>query len=241
MELKGFYNIDTKINLYGSGTRNNKYNSNMKFNIEINNPQKDILKDLIPSFNFTPFVTSTNYINDKELNDQEIPGLTRLKEVVIKSKKDNLLKGIFGSGMGPNDCGDYICQDGILNCPYHYDDIMNRTPEKGAWYWVPSTNYNPEKKPYYGCEFVKKQTAINIPGVYFSREFYGVEQKRKDLAVPEYLSTIFWKPGVIVNTQKEVEFSFYTSDIIGNFKVIIQGVTANKDVMYKEVNFRVVN
>jgi len=240
-ELRAFYNIDTQLDLYKGTFKNNKINNEMKFNIEINNPQKAILNDLIPFFNFIPFVTSTNYINDKELNDQEIPGLTRLKEVVIKSKKDNLLKGIFGSGMGPNDCGDYICQEGILNCPYHYDDIMNRTPVKGEWYWVPSTNYNPDKKPYYGCEIVKKQTAINIPGVYLTREFYGVEQKQKDVAVPEYLSTIFWKPGVIINTEKNTEFSFYTSDITGNFKVIIQGVTDNKDVVYKEINFKVVD
>lgn len=218
---------------------NIKIDDEMKFIIEIDNPLKTILNNLIPYFNFNKAATSASYLNYKAAVEREIPGVKRLKEVVVISKKDNLIYGKLGNEWGPNACGDYVCEYDILNCINHINDINNHFPVKGKSYWT-----NPlreRQQPYYGCDLTNKQTAINIPAIYLTREFYGVEQKQKDIAVPEYLSTIFWKPGVIINTQKEVEFSFYTSDVTGKFKVIIQGVTDNKDVVYKEVSFTVTN
>lgn len=45
---------------------------------------------------------------------------------------------------------------------------------------------------------------------------------------------------MVLNREKETEFSFYTGDITGVFKIIIQGITDN-DVVYSENKFEVKN
>jgi len=42
----------------------------------------------------------------------------------------------------------------------------------------------------------------------------------------------------MLNANKETELNFYTSDITGRFRIVVQGIT-NKDVVYAEQFFEV--
>lgn len=57
---------------------------------------------------------------------------------------------------------------------------------------------------------------------------------------PAFFSTIYWNYGTILNKEKDTEITFYTSDITGMFKIIVQGATSN-DVIYAEKRFEVKN
>ena len=68
------------------------------------------------------------------------------------------------------------------------------------------------------------------------KEFYVNDYK--DPNEPAIASTLYWNYGVLLKANEKKVISFYTSDISGKFKVILQGIT-NNDVVYKEYHFEV--
>ena len=156
----------------------------------------------------------------------------RLKEVTITNKKDNSFN--YQGASGANACGDYVCRYNILNCPNHVADIGNTQPIRGRTYG------GTMKGPYMGCTTFDKQdkSYVQFSGVSYHKEFYLDDYK--DPAEPALFSTLYWNYGTILNKDKETELNFYTGDITGMFKIIVQGVTDN-DVIYSEKKFEVKN
>ena len=77
---------------------------------------------------------------------------------------------------------------------------------------------------------------FKIRGVYTARELYGVNTDTAGILEPQFLSTLFWKPGVVPDENGETEFSFFTGDITGKFRIVAQGIGV-KDVIYGESSF----
>jgi len=167
-------------------------------------------------------------------NDKSIS----LDEVVIKSRKDEVF---FGKSR-VNECGDYVCIAGYLNCPLinHMVDPMNTWPVVGKSYKTWNNNNGNviiSSLIYKGC---KDRPAGNysLPGIFISREFYADDYKNKASDEIDYLSTAYWQPLVQLNGKKESEISFYTSDLKGLFRIIIQGVSSS-GTLYSSVNYTV--
>ena len=61
--------------------------------------------------------------------------------------------------------------------------------------------------------------------VTYPKDFYSPKYAAtaRDNVVPDYRSTIFWKPDVTTDVNGKATFSFYTSDVTGNYTVNIQG------------------
>lgn len=149
--------------------------------------------------------------------DQQLKGLQKnivLTEVNIKGVKNN--GPMYGLR---NECGDYVCQAGYLNCFYH-------TPANSKVY-APVKGQAIVGGVYQGCT----SNGQDVLAIYTGREFYGLNRNPDGLLEPQYLSTLFWKPGVTTNDKGEVSFSFYTGDITGKFRIIVQGISG-KNVVY---------
>jgi len=59
-------------------------------------------------------------------------------------------------------------------------------------------------------------------------EFYSPKYdtpNAKYLGSPDYRTTIFWKPDIIINENENVDFEFYTSDFATTYSVVIEGLT----------------
>ena len=155
----------------------------------------------------------------------------RLKEVTIKKTDDNRRFNYARGGSGANACGDYVCMYNILNCRNHIADLGNTQP-------VPGITYNGSNEPYQECKNYAKddKSFLEFAGIRYHKEFYLDDYK--DPAEPAFFSTIYWNYGAILEPKKETELSFYTSDITGRFKIVVQGLTAN-DVVYAEQYFEV--
>ena len=161
-----------------------------------------------------------------------------LKEVVIKANKArwdlNNLHRV--AGWGANECGDYVCRYNILNCPNHSFESDNTQPVVGATYLSAHGQVT-----YQGCVVMKRdieKSIASFTGINFSKEYYGSDYSQISPSQPDYESTIYWKHLCILNSNKETELSFYTSDITGQFRIIVQGV-ADNDLIYKEKAFEV--
>ncbi len=169
-------------------------------------------------------------VNNNELilkNDERIP---QLQEVIITAKKDNSFHYTPRNRLR-NVYKDYVCINGILNCPYHKTGFP---PVQGEMY----------RLSLYGQPVVYTRLAVPdqsiftpVNGVHLQKEFY--ETDFTDPNEPAFFSTIYWNYGLVLNnTQKEAALSFYTGDIKGKFRVVVQGVT-NNDVVYVEQFFEV--
>jgi hypothetical protein len=156
-----------------------------------------------------------------------------LKEVKITASNDNTFYGVKGA----NSCGDYVCKYGILNCSNHPTDPDNRPAVSGEEYFINS--FHREKKIYTGCGVGESKNVLKFKGIYEGQEFYPADYSQINPSAPEYISTLYWKHQLKVSSTKDTEFSFYTSDITGRFKIVIQDVTGN-DVTYGEKIFNVV-
>ncbi|PJJ80443.1 hypothetical protein [Mucilaginibacter auburnensis] len=164
-------------------------------------------------------------------NALQLPGserAIRLKEVTIKDKKED---DFFATG--PNPCGDYICVYNILNCPNHRGASDCKPPVKGATYR--SGINGTGTVVYQGCN---QTSGLKFKGIYAPQDFYPSDYSELNPSQPEYLSTIYWKNQLMLKKGETKELSFYTSDITGPFKIIIQGVT-NTDVIHQQASFRV--
>ncbi|MFI5136522.1 MAG: Ig-like domain-containing protein [Sphingobacteriales bacterium] len=158
-----------------------------------------------------------------------------LKEVKITGRKEDIynLQPIMINGK--NECGDYVCSYGILNCPNHPNDVGNRPPEVGQKYYSASTN---GWVAYKGCATIPNgPSTIAVDGINYPKEFYGSDYSLFNPPEPEYQSTIFWKHACFIDS-KEIELDFYTSDITGPFSIIVQGVSSN-GLIYEKKEFMV--
>jgi hypothetical protein len=200
--------------------------------------------DKDPKFDFEVHITDPYIAANKKIVDQlqitdlnvpqqqntqmmQLPGFEnsiQLKEVKIRAKINYT---IFGA----NSCGDYVCRYNIFNCRNHVNEPDNFAPIVGKIY-INSSG------PYKGCDGTL-DGRIYKKGIYAAQEFYPSDYSKISPSQPDYVSTLYWKFLAKVTSNKEAEFSFYTSDIGGRFKIVVQGRTA-KDMIYGEQSFNVV-
>ena len=90
---------------------------------------------------------------------------------------------------------------------------------------------------YKGCNTGNFKYSTPIDGIKYAMEFYPLDSLQVGVSEPEYLSTIYWSHLKSINGINNA-ISFYTGDITGPFKIIIQGITQN-DVFYSEKTIKV--
>lgn len=68
---------------------------------------------------------------------------------------------------------------------------------------------------------------------------YSDTEKRKS-RIPDFRHTLYWNPNMEIPKDKDfIEFSFYTSDLCGDFEIVVEGFTSDGDPIYQKANFKV--
>ena len=91
---------------------------------------------------------------------------------------------------------------------------------------------------------IERKDGIFIPlGYQKPVEFYSPQYETleaKHLTIPDYRTTIFWKPDVVIsNEEEETTFEFYTSDFSTTYSVVIEGLTADGRIVRQVEKIRV--
>lgn len=196
-----------------------------EFKLTIQDQYIDLSRKLAKAKLIEQPILPSNLVNNTELLLKNNEKAIRLKEVVISNRKDNG----FAYAVGANECGDYVCIYNILNCRNHTSG--GSPPIKGRTYMS-----NGMQIVYAGCSIPDRSIFTLINGIHTQKEFYHDEYK--DPKEPAFFSTIYWNYATLVQSKQETNLSFYTSDITGKFKIIVQGVS-DKDVVYAEHLFEV--
>jgi hypothetical protein len=192
------------------------------YSISVNDPFMPINQKIAEQIEIVNIGMAQKILSSTELHLKGMERTIALQVVTIKANKGD------DSLYGRNACGDYVCRYNILNCRNHTNEPDNRPPIEGRIY---------VGIVYRGC--VNKQGIIGgASDIYTSREFYGVNGDSVGLTELQYFSTLFWKPGMIITKTGETKFSFFTGDITGKFRIVVQGIS-EKDVIFGEGSFTV--
>ncbi|MFT3827309.1 MAG: hypothetical protein QM731_25500 [Chitinophagaceae bacterium] len=200
-----------------------------EYKIAVQDPYQEMNKKLAAEVAATweePLVPAQDTRQAMIPNDEKIKTLA----VVVVTNKSGFDNSFFGPTK--NACGDYVCPYNILNCPNH--PFGGKIPVPGHTYRS-ATGSN---IVYVACDETHRENFISVKGIYTHKEFYGSDYSVFNPTDPEYLSTIFWKHAAVITADKETKFSFYTSDIAGRFRIIVQGIT-NTGVIVGEQVFTV--
>lgn len=176
-------------------------------------------------------VPPSNLTNTSELLLKGNEKAIRLKEVVIKSTKDDRFHFSGPLKPGANACGDYVCMYQIFNCRNHISDPGNTQP-------VPGKTYNGLSGPYLECKVYgsSDQSFTKFKGIHFAKEFY--QNDYNDPNEPAWFSTIYWNYGIILKSGRPIEIKFHTSDIVGKFRLVVQGINT-AGLVHHEKTFEV--
>ncbi|MFD0750417.1 carboxypeptidase-like regulatory domain-containing protein [Mucilaginibacter calamicampi] len=203
------------------------------YKIQLLNPYDSVSRHLSTMINPVPYLTPAQE-NSNLFKLASTEHAIQLKEAVIKAKKDDFFNQSSAIGQfGTNSCGDYVCRFHVFNCPNHRNESDNRPAIVGEVY---------NGRVYMGCKnsypLIKQPNSLTFKGIYAAQEFYPADYSEINPSQPEYVSTLYWKGQLMLKKDEAQELSFYTSDITGAYKVIVQGITDN-DVIYGETLFNV--
>lgn len=237
--LGGKFNIDAgqlftfgdkKIKLFANGAADGDVK------LRVNDPYEKINQELAAGYSTLPTGRAESLSQNEAGDLSEFPRMIRLKEVKIKSDRDyNIFRA--GYAQTENECGDYVCKFNILNCPNHRDDPSNRPPVVGEMYMYKGNPYY----TYMGCQTPRLPAGkpyMEFDGIYYGAEFYPADYSKINPIAPEYVSTVYWNHLLKLSPGGKNTISFYTSDITGRFKIVVQGISQD-DMVYGEKYFKV--
>ncbi len=93
-----------------------------------------------------------------------------------------------------------------------------------------------------GFEMLPGVVAIDYEGLQMQREFYlpdyevNAERLKR---IPDFRSTLYWSPNISMDKNDKASVQFYTSDINGKFKVVLQGFNGKGEAVTATSNFEV--
>jgi len=97
------------------------------------------------------------------------------------------------------------------------------------------------KNDYPGISFDVNTQIFDYEGTQPYRFFYAPNYDAKNVSspIPDFRHTLLWKPDVQTNGQNTVVVPFMTSDLSGEFQIIVEGLTKNGQPLRGEMRFGV--
>lgn len=120
-------------------------------------------------------------------------------------------------------------------------EIVNSQYIYGPQLFYGIASFNTYKGELAGIPINPKTTVVDYDGLQLQREFYSpmFEGEKKDARTPDLRNTLYWAPAQKTNQNGTLSFNFYTSDLPGKYKVLIQGLSDNARIGAKSFTFEV--
>ncbi|HZB15299.1 MAG TPA: hypothetical protein VE467_19830 [Chryseolinea sp.] len=81
-----------------------------------------------------------------------------------------------------------------------------------------------------GFQLDPKNVSLDYEGLQRQRIFYSPlyeNQKQRDSRMPDRRNLLFWTPHVRLDKEGKQQIEFYTSDLTGNYTIVVEGMTSN--------------
>jgi TonB-dependent SusC/RagA subfamily outer membrane receptor len=93
-------------------------------------------------------------------------------------------------------------------------------------------------KPYDSSIKAVNSLTFNLPFL-TKKEFYVPKYDAVNSNSMDLRSTIFWKPNLITDQTGKASFNFYNNDVAGNYKMIIEGISAKGELCRQIYSYKV--
>jgi hypothetical protein len=136
-------------------------------------------------------------------------------------------------------CDDYVCENNILNCILHPAGSPGlHKPEIGKTYSVINMAATVNLHVVYrGCKNIWYPDMIK--NIYMPLDFTLPDYDKVQATEPQLISTVYWNPNINTDDNGKASFSFYTSDIKGDYRIMVQGITDKTQPIYGTIKFTV--
>ncbi len=71
------------------------------------------------------------------------------------------------------------------------------------------------------------------------REFYSPKYDVKPDSRPDFRTTVFWEPQLVTDKSGNAKFSFFNTDVLGTYRVVIEGIDENGSLARKVLTYEV--
>jgi hypothetical protein len=81
-----------------------------------------------------------------------------------------------------------------------------------------------------GFQLHPTAVSLNYEGLQRQREFYSPvyeNEKQRNSRMPDRRNLLFWAPQITLNEQGKHQLEFFTSDLTGDYKIVVEGITRN--------------
>lgn len=109
-------------------------------------------------------------------------------------------------------------------------EVVGREYHWGPFVFSGILNFFTYNSDMAGFDNGGKNLFLNYDGLQSQREFYSPRYETNEARisrVPDHRTLLYWNPSFTIEKEKAHNIQFYTSDLIGEFEVIVEGI--NKD------------
>ena len=121
-------------------------------------------------------------------------------------------------------------------------ELMNSRYFLGSMSFTGITSFSTYKNDLAGFELDPRVMVLPYEGVQAQREFYAPKYNTPaEMAgrLPDFRNLLHWAPNVTTDSNGKAQLQFFTSDQIGNYKVVVQGMTDKGVAGSKVISFNV--
>lgn len=205
-----------------------------------------------PFFNYKPDKT---YVMDEWVRFPTMPEVVTEIVTYLRFRKhnNNYFFSIYREGLGFSNIMPLVLIDGIPvldhNIVYNYDPHLMKQIDLyydrfvvGGNFFDGIVSFTTNKGDYTGFKADKSTLFVNYEGTQPERLFYSPEYKtdaERKSRLPDFRHTLYWNPEIDVDGSQTIEIPFYTSDLKGDFKVSVEGITKDGKIVYATTTFKV--
>ena len=134
-----------------------------------------------------------------------------------------------------------VLLDGIPVCDFNkimdYDpsmlkkiEIVNRKYYAGEEVFGGIISFSTYKGNYADLKIVPNALLMEYDGLQVQREFFSPVYEagsQKKIRQPDFRNLLYWSPDISTDALGKARLSFYTSDLSGNYIIMVQGITSN--------------
>jgi hypothetical protein len=121
-------------------------------------------------------------------------------------------------------------------------EVLNRRYYFGVSMFEGIISYRTYKGDMGGLQPDVKTLMMNYDGLQSDREFFAPvyeTPQQQESTIPDTRNLLYWSSSVMIDKEGKGDIHFYTSDITGKYKVVIQGITKNGVPCYSSSSFEV--
>jgi hypothetical protein len=145
------------------------------------------------------------------------------------------------------DDNDLVLLDGV---PVPEDKIIDYDPLKvrsldmvlrkymlGPLVYSGILSFTTYKGDYEGLELDRHNVLLDYDGLQSEREFYAPRyetDQQKGSRLPDFRTLLFWSPDVHLQGRGKKEYNFFSSDLPGEYLIVVQGISADGQIGYQD-------